>query len=161
MCCSPWGHKELDRTKSLNNGNTIIEVSLFRNYIRFYHWGRGGGTLGRCFRISFPGSSWSTFPRLCVLGRFTCVQLFASLWSVAARLLCPWDSPGKNTGLDCHALLHGIFYTQELNPGFLYCRQVFYCLNYQTLFIPPETIFIFYIKGYFNIIIFPRHLLAL
>ena len=26
-----------------------------------------------------------------------------------ARLLCPWDSPGKNTGVGCHALLLGIF----------------------------------------------------
>ena len=25
-----------------------------------------------------------------------------------ARLLCPWDSPGKNTGVGCHALLQGI-----------------------------------------------------
>ena len=24
-----------------------------------------------------------------------------------ARLLCPWDSPGKDTGLGCHALLRG------------------------------------------------------
>ena len=31
------------------------------------------------------------------------------------RLLCPWDSPGKNTGLGCHALLQGIFPTQALN----------------------------------------------
>ena len=23
-----------------------------------------------------------------------------------ARLLCPWDSPGKNTGVGCHFLLH-------------------------------------------------------
>ena len=23
------------------------------------------------------------------------------------RLLCPWDSPGKSTGVDCHALLQG------------------------------------------------------
>ena len=29
-----------------------------------------------------------------------------------ARLLCPWDSPGKNTGMGCHALLQGIFLTQ-------------------------------------------------
>ena len=28
------------------------------------------------------------------------------------RLLCPWDSPGKNTGVNCHALLQGIFPTQ-------------------------------------------------
>ena len=29
-----------------------------------------------------------------------------------ARLLCPWDSPGKNTGVGCHFLLQGIFLTQ-------------------------------------------------
>ena len=27
------------------------------------------------------------------------------------------DSPGKNTGVGCHALLQGIFPTQESNPG--------------------------------------------
>ena len=32
-----------------------------------------------------------------------------------ARLLCPWDSPGKNSGVGCHALLQGIFLTQESN----------------------------------------------
>ena len=29
------------------------------------------------------------------------------LW--ATSLLCPWDSPGKNTGVDCYALLQEIF----------------------------------------------------
>ena len=28
---------------------------------------------------------------------------------------CPWNSPGKNTGVGCHALLQGIFPTQGLN----------------------------------------------
>ena len=32
-----------------------------------------------------------------------------------ARLLYPWDFPGKNTGMDCHFLLQGIFPTQGLN----------------------------------------------
>ena len=32
------------------------------------------------------------------------------------RLLCPWDFPGKNTRVGCHALLQGIFQTQRLNP---------------------------------------------
>ena len=36
-----------------------------------------------------------------------------------ARLLCPWDSPGKNTGVSCHALLQGIFPTQRSNPHLL------------------------------------------
>ena len=32
------------------------------------------------------------------------------LWPI--RLLCPWDFPGKNTGVGCHSLLQGIFATQ-------------------------------------------------
>ena len=35
------------------------------------------------------------------------------------RLLCPWDSPGGNTGVGCHALLQGIFPTQGANPRLL------------------------------------------
>ena len=31
------------------------------------------------------------------------------------RLLCPWDFPGKTTGMGCHALLQGIFLTQGSN----------------------------------------------
>ena len=31
------------------------------------------------------------------------------------RLLCPWDSPGKNTGVDCHFRFQGIFPIQRLN----------------------------------------------
>ena len=33
-----------------------------------------------------------------------------------AKLLCPWDSPGKNTGVGGHALLQGIFPTQGTEP---------------------------------------------
>ena len=36
-----------------------------------------------------------------------------------ARLLCPWDSLGKNTGVDCHSLLQGIFLIQGSNPSLL------------------------------------------
>ena len=31
------------------------------------------------------------------------------------RLLCPWDSPGNNTGVDGHVFLQGLFRTQRLN----------------------------------------------
>ena len=41
------------------------------------------------------------------------------------------NSPGKNTGVGCHALLQGIFPTQGLNPGLLHCRRILYCLNHQ------------------------------
>ena len=50
------------------------------------------------------------------------------LWP--ARLLCLWDSPGKNTGVCSHSLLQGIFPTQGLNPGLLHCRQIIYRLSH-------------------------------
>ena len=39
------------------------------------------------------------------------------------------DSPGKNTGVGCHALLQGIFPIQGSNPGLLHCRQILYQLK--------------------------------
>ena len=29
---------------------------------------------------------------------------------------CPWDSPGKNTGVGCQAVLQGVFPSQGWNP---------------------------------------------
>ena len=40
------------------------------------------------------------------------------------------DSPGKNTGMSCHALLQGIFPTQGLNPGLPHCRWILYHLSH-------------------------------
>ena len=65
---------------------------------------------------------------LCVLVAKLCLTL-AIPWTVTARLLCPWDSPGKNTGVGCHFLLQRIFPTQESIPGLLHCRQMFYQLS--------------------------------
>ena len=47
------------------------------------------------------------------------------------RLLRPWDFPGKSTGVGCSFHPQGIFPTQELNPGFLHCRQILYWLSYE------------------------------
>ena len=41
------------------------------------------------------------------------------------------DSPGKNTGVGCHALLQGIFPTQGSHPGLPHCRQILYQLSHQ------------------------------
>ena len=62
------------------------------------------------------------------------------------RLLCPWDSPGKNTGVGSHSLLQGVFPTQGSNQGVLHCRQILchpshqgslwedlYIYNYETM----------------------------
>ena len=56
----------------------------------------------------------------CVLSCFSCVQLFATLWTVAHQAsLCPWDSPGKNTGVGCRAPFQGISPPQGSNPHLL------------------------------------------
>ena len=46
------------------------------------------------------------------------------------RLLCPWDSLGKNTGEDCCFLIQGTLLTQGLNLGLPHCRQILYCLSH-------------------------------
>ena len=48
-----------------------------------------------------------------------------------SRLLCPWDSPGKNTEVGSHSFLQGIFMTQGSNPDLLHCRQILYHLSHQ------------------------------
>ena len=64
---------------------------------------------------------------LCVLSCFSHVWLFVTPWTIATGLLCPWDSPGKNTGVGCHALLQGILPIQGSSPlllCLLHCRQI-------------------------------------
>ena len=41
------------------------------------------------------------------------------------------ESPGKNTGVGCHALLQGILPTQGSNPGLPHCRPILYHLCHQ------------------------------
>ena len=61
----------------------------------------------------------------------SCVKFFVIPWTVASQLLCPWDSPGKNTGMGSHFLLQRIFPTQELNMSLPHCRQILYCLSHE------------------------------
>ena len=66
-------------------------------------------------------------PRVHVLSCFSCVQLFVTLWAEAHQApLFMGDSPGKKTGVDCHALLQQIFPTQGLNWRLWHYRQILY-----------------------------------
>ena len=69
----------------------------------------------------------------------TCVYLVAQLYATFCN---PMDcslpgsslhghSPGKNTGVGCHALFQGIFPMQGVNPGLFHCRWVLYHLSQQ------------------------------
>ena len=58
-----------------------------------------------CVRVCVQSLQW--YPTLC-----------DPLWP--ARLLCAWDSPDRNTGVSCHALIQGIFVTQGSNFSLLH-----------------------------------------
>ena len=67
----------------------------------------------------------------CMLSCFSGVWLFVPHGLQRARLHCPWNSLGKNSGVGCHALLQGIFSTQGLNWDLPHWRWIHYCLSHQ------------------------------
>ena len=71
-------------------------------------WGRSK-TKPKNTRSSFK----SDFCHLCCQA---CLTLSDPRGCGPHRLLCPWDSPGRNVGAGCHFLLQGIFPTQGPNP---------------------------------------------
>ena len=53
-------------------------------------------------------TSWSMCPK----SLQSCPTLCSPMDCSLPGSFCPWDSPGKNTGMACHTLLQGIFLTQ-------------------------------------------------
>ena len=58
------------------------------------------------------------------------VRLFVTPWTLDHQL-CPWNFPGKNTGVDSHSLLERIFLAQGSNMGLPHGRQILYHLSRQ------------------------------
>ena len=65
---------------------------------------------------------------VCVCVCVSCSVLFdsATPWAVVYQAPLSMGFSGKNTGVDCHFLLQGIFPTQGLNLGLPHCRQILY-----------------------------------
>ena len=71
---------------------------------------------------------------MCVCESHSHFVVSNSLWPHGlqhTRLSCPWDSPGKNSGVGSHSILSGIFLIQRSNPGLLHCWQILYRLSHQ------------------------------
>ena len=65
------------------------------------------------------------------------------------RLLCPWDYPGKNTGVGCHSLLRGIFLTHGSNAVLLHCRQILF-FKYKFIYFNWRLITLQYCIGFLS-----------
>ena len=94
------------------------------------HRERGKFSCSSELMLLLPPVFYSKEGPCAVLSHFSHVLLYEAPWTVA-RLLCPWDSAGKNTEVGYHALLLRIFPTQESNPGPLSCRWILYHLSHQ------------------------------
>ena len=110
-CLNPW-----ELLESLSKTVPIIprkEVPCTQNFTEHQH-ARAMSSI-HSLPCSFPKMNMCA----CVLSRSVVSNFLRPHGLQPPRLLCPWDSPGKNTGVGCHALLQGIFLTQGSNPNLL------------------------------------------
>ena len=81
-----------------------------------------GSNISLAFLFLFKMSTLS--PNFEFVNYLLYISVSCSLGLQLARLLCLWDSPGKNTGVGCHFLLQGIFLAQESNSGFFWTTKI-------------------------------------
>ena len=117
---SPWGCKESDTTE-----RTVCRGDFLQYLLRIYYYTRKEETKHKMlFLYSRRGNSWQGFEQVMKGSRVCACSVAAgpaTPWTVAHQaLLCPRNSPGKNTGVGYHALLQGNFLTQGSNPGLLW-----------------------------------------
>ena len=109
MGCSPLGHRRVGHDYATNASQSHLPV---------IDKGPGRGC-GRLSPLGVQGFSRGCLTCLVTTGCVLSPSVLSS--SSGPRELClPWllgpcNSPGKNTGMECHFLLQGIFLTQGLN----------------------------------------------
>ena len=91
----------------------IYEICICRERTNILKWLPGVRYCPRCLTTLIHVHV------ICMLSRFSRVQLCDSMGCSLPGSSVHWDSLGKNTGMACRALLQGIFPTQELNPYLL------------------------------------------
>ena len=92
-------------------------------------WGWWAGSKPDGLSASQPAATWALY----VLRRWVTADSVQHFGLQPARLLCPWDSPDRNTGVGCHVLLQRVFPTQEWNPCLLcptYYGWILYSLSH-------------------------------
>ena len=94
-----------------------------------------------------PHTTTKSTDSVCMLSFFSHVQLFATPWTVAHQAPLSMDSPGKNTGVDYHSFVQGIFLTQGLNPN---CLGLLHWQMGPLLLVPPGKPLLILLPWYFS-----------
>ena len=129
-CCSPHSCKESSKTEGLNDSKYVpCSVRLWPCGF-LTRVSQGDWVLSADANISdiWHTSCSQNFSDFCLM----CVCAVPSVVSKSlqpARLLCPWNSPGKNTGVGCCALLQGVFLTRDWTQV-----SCFFCIGRQVLY---------------------------
>ena len=89
-----------------------------------------GSSLSPLCLLHWQAGSLSLAPPVPCLAAQSCLTLCDPMDCSPPGSSVDGDSPGKNTGVGCHALLQGIFPTQGSNWGLMHCRQILYQLSY-------------------------------
>ena len=116
MCVSvlsvKWGFKYF-RAVVLNRGWFCSQekFNMSADILGWQNWGEGYVTGIK--RVDATDASKHPVMH-CVLVAHSCPTLY-NPWTAAHLAFCPWDLPGKDTGVVCHFLLQGIFLTQRSN----------------------------------------------
>ena len=88
---------------------------------------RQGITIFGCILVSARSKDFQVLCSLtlcCIVYVYMCtqsLQLCLTLcdpWTEACQALLSWDSPGKNSGVDCHSILQGIIPNPGIKPTF-------------------------------------------
>ena len=91
--------------------------------------------------LTLPSSPWvkatensTAFHTECVCVCMCVCVNHSVLWPrglQSTSLLCPWSSPGKNTGVGCQSLTQRVFLTQGSNLSLPHCRWFLYRLSHE------------------------------
>ena len=109
---TPWEKKGELRTETVIGKNIHLIKSYYVYFVALIScestsvsWIQTSGFV--------PDTVLCTEHCVCVQAVISVVSDSVTPWTVPARLLCPWDSPGKNTAVCCHGILQGIFLTRD------------------------------------------------
>ena len=101
-----WGAEQLHQYESQRSSGHLVDFTSWEEGLECSSKWRNGYWIPVVHDLSSESTvNAPVFPSLCV----------QSCLTEPARLLCPWDFPGKNTRVGCHFLLQGIFPTQGSN----------------------------------------------